>query len=47
MGYFQVHFYTTCNDFFHKIMVAEKKSFFFKCITIWQRVISKRKTDKP
>ena len=27
MGYFQVHFSTTLNDLFQKIMVAEKKFF--------------------
>ena len=37
MGYFQVHFLTTSNDFFHKIMVAEKK-FFQMHNTILQRV---------
>ena len=43
MGYFEVHFQTTENELFSKIMVAEKNNL----TLILQMVISKSKNGKP
>ena len=49
MGYFQVYFQTTQNDFFDKIMVAEKNNFSSNAQHNFakSKVIYKYKKDKP
>ena len=47
MGCFQVQFYTTRNDFFHKIMITEKSFLQGHNDIAESKVIYKFKNDKP